>query len=148
MLSFNQFIKESKIKLVEIKPNRFVYHVSNPIFRENINKEGLKPKGKSETWLSDTPIDGEVIFASNSDKKQQWFDSTYDDDIYQIDTTKINNKWYEDPNFGGADRTFWFAGKKHKLPKNHERYYHIITYEPIPLDALKLIHKGTGKSKI
>lgn len=146
MVSFEQFISESK--LIEVIPNKFVYHVSNPYFRKQISMEGLIPKGKSETWLSGTPIKGKVIFATNSDKKKDWFDSTYDDDIYQIDTTKLDNKWYEDPNFGGKDRTFWFDGKKYKLPINHERYYHIITYEPIPLDAIKLIHKGTGNSKI
>lgn len=56
--------------LIEVKPNRYVYHTSNPIFRDKISKEGLMPKGKSESWLSDTKIDGEVIFAINSDDKK------------------------------------------------------------------------------
>ena len=112
--------------LKEINVNRFIYHKSNPHFRNEISNMGLIPKGKSETWLSDTNINGEVIFATNSDNKNNWFDSTYDDDVYQIDTSKINNKWFLDPNF------------------NDDRY--IITFKNIPLNAIKLIYKGTGES--
>ena len=73
-----------------VETNRYVYHTSNPIFRDKIANEGLIPKAKSEAWLSDTKIDGKVIFAVNSDD-YKW-DSTYDDDVYQIDTSKINNQ--------------------------------------------------------
>ena len=113
-------------QLVEVKPNRYLYHTSNPIFRDKIYKEGLIPKGKSETWLSDTKIDGEVIFAVNSDNKEDWFDSTYDDDIYRIDTTNLKNTWYVDPNFDLEDKR-------------------IITFERIPVSSIELIYKGTGK---
>lgn len=113
--------------LVEVEPNKYLYHASNPIFRDNITKEGLIPKGKSEAWLSDTKIDGEVIFAVNSDNKEDWFDSTYDDDIYKIDTSKLNNKWYVDPNFDLDDKR-------------------IITFERIPVNSIELIYKGTGDS--
>jgi hypothetical protein len=34
--------------LVEVIPNKYVYHSSVPIFRDKISKEGLIPKGKSE----------------------------------------------------------------------------------------------------
>jgi hypothetical protein len=111
-------------ELTPVITNRFVYHNSNPFFRDQIKEMGLIVKGKSETWLSDTPIEGDVIFATNSDEKSDWFDSTYDDDIYRIDTTKINNEWYEDPNFSGSK--------------------HIITFNNIPKKAIKLIYKGTG----
>lgn len=111
-------------ELTPVITNRFVYHNSNPFFRDQIKEMGLIVKGKSETWLSDTPIEGDVIFATNSDEKSDWFDSTYDDDIYQIDTTKISNDWYEDPNFSGSK--------------------HIITFNNIPKKAIKLIYKGTG----
>lgn len=116
-------------ELMPVITNRFVYHKSNPIFRDQIEEDGLIVKGKSETWLSDTPIEGEVIFATNSDNEMDWFDSLYDDDIYQIDTTKIDNIWYNDPNFG------WSKNNKH-----------IITFNNIPRDAIKLIHKGTGEN--
>ena len=114
--------------LVEVEPNKYLYHTSNPIFRDKIAKEGLIPKGKSESWLSDTKIDGKVIFAVNSDNKKDWWDSTYDDDIYQIDTIGLKNVWYNDPNFG-TDKL------------------HIITFEAIPPRSLKLIYKGKGESK-
>lgn len=119
--------------LIEVKPNRYVYHTSNPIFRDNISKEGLIPKGKSESWLSDTKIDGEVIFAINSDDKKDWWNSTYDDDIYQIDTVNLKNKWYKDPNF---------IGGIHK-----SEYSAIITFDSIPVSSINLIYKGTGESE-
>ena len=108
----------------EVIPNKYVYHTSNPVFRDKISKEGLIPKGKSETWLSDTNIDGKVIFVVNSNKEDYRFDSTYDDDIYRIDTTKLNNKWYNDPNFDSDG-------------------LHLITFDKIPLSAIKLIYKGS-----
>lgn len=92
-------------KHTPVETNRYVYHTSNPIFRDKIASEGLIPKAKSEAWLSDTKIDGKVIFAVNtrstsvqSTSDDYKWDSTYDDDIYQIDTSKINNQWYNDPN--------------------------------------------------
>lgn len=138
----------SKFKYKPVNVNEFVYHTSNPIFRDNISKEGLIPKEKSEAWLSNTKIDGKVIFAVNSDEKEDWWDSTYDDDIYQIDTTKISNKWFEDPNFSNDNEQFAiYNGKKIKLPNNTSENYHIITFENIPVEAIKLIYKGTGSSE-
>lgn len=128
--TLREFLNENKKNhLVEVIPNKYVYHTSNPIFRDKISKEGLTPKGKSESWLSDTNIDGKVIFAVNSDNKQDWWDSTYDDDIYKIDTTNLNNKWYNDPNFDLEDKR-------------------MITFEKIPLNSIKLIYKGTGSSTL
>lgn len=126
-IKFYESFLTNNSHLLEVEPNKYLYHTSNPIFRDNIAKEGLIPKGKSEAWLSDTKIDGEVIFAVNSDDKEDWFDSTYDDDIYIIDTTKIDNKWYNDPNFNDS--------------------LHLITFERIPLESIKLIYKGTGESE-
>jgi hypothetical protein len=124
--TLQEFINESKdnTDLVKAIPNKYVYHTSNPIFRDKISKEGLIPKGKSESWLSNTKIDGKVIFVVSSNKKKYVFDSTYDDDIYQIDTTKLNNKWYNDPNFDSDG-------------------LHLITFENIPLNSIKLIYKGS-----
>lgn len=106
----------------KVNTNRFIYHKSNPIFRDDISRDGLVTKGKSETWLSDTKIDGKVIFASNSDVN--WFDSGYDDDIYKIDTSLIDNEWFQDPNF------------------SNDKY--IITFKSIPLNSITLIYKGNG----
>lgn len=120
---------KENLHLPEVIPNRYLYHTSNPMFRNKIVKQGLITKGKSESWLDDTKIDGKVIFAVNSDDKEDWWDSTYDDDIYKIDTSKLKNKWYVDPNFD--------------LKNNR-----IITFENIPNDAIELIYKGTGKGNI
>lgn len=122
--TYDEFLNENKNNhLIEVKPNKYVYHTSNPFFRDKISKEGLITKSKSETWLSDTKINGKVIFAVNSDNKKDWWDSTYDDDIYRIDTTNLGIKWYNDPNFNLDDKR-------------------IITFNNIPYNSIKLIYKG------
>ena len=126
--TYENFLNESNNHLIEVKPNKYVYHTSNPMFRDKIEKVGLIPQGKSDAWLSNTKIDGEVIFAVNSDDKKDWWDSTYDDDMYQIDTTLIKNKWYSDPNFDVEDKR-------------------MITFDPIQRNSIKLMYKGTGESK-
>ena len=124
--TYTEFLNENhNINLIKVIPNKFVYHSSNPIFRDKISKEGLIPQGRSTAWLSDTKIDSDVIFAVNSDNKEDWWDSTYDDDMYQIDTTHLDNKWYIDPNFDLKDKR-------------------IITFENIPLNSIQLIYKGSG----
>jgi hypothetical protein len=125
--TFESFLNRDISHLEEVKPNRYVYHSSNPMFRDKIEREGLIPQGRSEAWLSDTKIEGEVIFAVNSENKEDWWDSTYDDDVYRIDTAGLKNTWYNDPNFTVQAKR-------------------IITFEAIPLDAIKLIYKGTGES--
>lgn len=127
--TYESFLNESNSHLEEVKPNKYVYHSSNPMFRDKISKEGLMPQGRSDAWLSDTKIDGKVVFAVNSDNKKDWWDSTYDDDMYRINTTGLENKWYNDPNFDVEDKR-------------------IITFERIPLKAIKLITKGTGDSTL
>jgi hypothetical protein len=124
------FLNEDNSHLVEVKPNRYVYHSSSPFVRDIISKEGLVPQGKSAAWLEDTKIDGKVIFAVNSDDKDDWWDSTYDDDLYKIDTAKIkNNKWFNDPNFDLEDKR-------------------VSTFEHIPIKALELIYRGSGESDV
>lgn len=141
-------IMKNNPKLIPVIPNKFVYHSSNPFFRSKIAREGLIPKEKSAAWLSDTNINGEVIFATNSDNKEDWFDSTYDDDTYQIDTSKVITQWFEDPNFSNDKViTLQYNGKIITLPKSDKKNLHIITFNPIPLNAIKLIHKGSGNEK-
>lgn len=142
-----QLLRENINKLLKpVIPNKYLYHSSNPRFREEILKYGLIPKGKSETWLSDTKIDGKVIFATNSDNKKDWFDSQYDDDIYQINSSGLNNKWFEDPNFSNDDKIISYNGKTVTLPKGDNINKHVITFEAIPLKNIRIIQKGTGNS--
>lgn len=111
-----------------MKLHRYIYHVSNPKFRDTIAIEGLVPQPKSEAWLSDTPIKGNALFVSNSGKQDE-YDSTYDDDIYRIDTNLIPDVvWQPDPNFGTEQDVF------------------LYTVHSIPLTAIEIIYKGTGKS--
>jgi hypothetical protein len=123
MIKLKEIMDNNKIKV-----NRYLYHVSNPKYRNKINKYGLKPKiGEQRTGeLSDV----KAIFATNTDDKKWWFDSTYDDDVWRIDTKKSNNRWYTDKNF---DTDVYNP--------------HVVTFTDIPKDAISLIYKGTGSSK-
>lgn len=115
----------------EVVPNKFIYHVSNPIYRKEIMKNGLKPK-VGESYTIHVGHHNKIIpaiFATNSENKNYWFDSTYDDDVWKIDTTNLENKWFVDKHYIGG-----------------ENYPHILTFEPISTKHIKLIYKGTGKS--
>jgi hypothetical protein len=116
-----------EVKQIPIIPNKFVYHTSNPKFRKSILKKGLIPT-KGEQRIDDDPY-GEAIFVTNSDKKKDWFDSTYDDDIYRINTENLSDvKWYKDRNMG--------------LNKNN---LYLVTFDKIPVESIELIYEGTGK---
>jgi hypothetical protein len=102
-----------------------VLHTSNPIFRESIDREGLIPK--QESWgnaigsdMNKELGDKGVIFVKTDGEP---FDHGYDDDVWEIDTTKINNEWFDDEY------------------TNSSKY----TFEPIPRSVIRLIYKGTGE---
>lgn len=108
---------------------RYVYHKSNPYYREFILKNGLKVNiGVGQLGIP-TDITTKAIYATNSDNPDDLYDTTYDDDVFEIDTSKINNIWYEDTNVYG----------KHK---------HIVTFEDIPKEAIHLVYEGIGESII
>lgn len=123
-------VKAKNQHLLPISVWRFVFHMSNPFYRDNIMAKWLIPKGKSDSWLSDTNIEGKVIFLSNNDNPENWFDSWYNDDIYKIDTLWLDNAWYKDPNFSDH--------------QDSETY--IITFEPIPYTNIELIYKWDGEN--
>jgi len=129
--TIEEFLNEKNQNLIEVKPNRYVYHKSAPVFRDKISLLGLLPQ-RGDGWLTTTPIEGKAIFATNSDDPKQWFDSTYDDDVWKIDTSKLDNKWFSDPNFRESD--------------GHNTELFIFTFGEIPLSAIELIYKGTGNS--
>jgi hypothetical protein len=125
-------LQEQRVKGEEITPGRYVVHSSNPSNRENILTTGLQVS-LGECYLiyanSNYGEDEEcvpAIFATDSLKKKDMFDSTYDDDIWVIDTERANVHWYKDSHFDGGDTK------------------HIVTFEDIPADAIRLIYKGTG----
>lgn len=113
----------------EITPNKIVIHKSNPKFRDIISNEGLKVRAgecyKIYAGYGEKCIP--AIFATNSINKKASFDSTYDDDVWEIDTEMIPDvKWYKDKHY-------------------ESRSKHIVTFENIPADAITLKHEGTGK---
>ena len=120
----------------EYIPDRYVVHKSNPVWRENIELTGLQVSvgecyqiyvNRNETdpnKIKCTP----VIFATDSLSKNEMFDSTYDDDIWLIDTECANVKWYRDKHFDFGP------------------YKHIVTFENISPECIELIYKGTGES--
>jgi len=114
----------------EYSPSRFVVHKSPPIWRNSIKRTGLQVSvGECyQQFVGDDVECKKAIFATDSMKNKDMFDSTYDDDIWVIDTKCAKVKWYEDKHFEDGDYK-----------------YHIVTFEDIPAKCLKLIHKGTGK---
>lgn len=129
LMLFKEFVSlyENKHKGKRMFPTT-LYHKSNPMFREQIEKEGLKlMKGESYSLHSPEESSPLAIFAYFGDI--DYYDSTYDDDIWQIDVSKIPNvEWFLDNEVGGMIQSA------------------VVTYQNIPREAIKLIYKGTGKS--
>ena len=113
----------------EIIPNSIIVHKSNPVWRENILKTGLQASAGEcyKTYVGYGVKCKPAIFATNSTNKRAWFDSTYDDDIWFIDTRMIPDvKWYKDRHFESTKK-------------------HIVTFDNIPPEALTLKYEGTGR---
>jgi hypothetical protein len=120
----------------EYTPGRYVAHKSPPQWRKNIKLTGLQVSvgecyenhtmGLYGEWYTECQP---AIFATDSLNEEDMFDSTYNDDTWLIDTECAGVTWYIDAHFEFNDH-------------NH----HIVTFEDISPDCLKLIHKGTGKS--
>ena len=113
----------------EHTPGKFIVHTSNPLWRDNIELTGLQTSVGDcyrQYVGGDTPCK-EAIFATDSSKEEDAYDTTYDDDIWLIDTDCAGVDWYKDRHFDDGDY------KKH-----------IVTFNNISPDCLKLIYKGTG----
>jgi hypothetical protein len=125
-------LQEQRVKGEEITPGRYVVHSSNPSNRENISTTGLQVSlGECYLIYADSNYGEDeecvpAVFATDSIKKKDMFDSTYDDDIWVIDTERAGVQWYKDAHFDGGDTK------------------HIVTFEDVPADAVRLIYKGTG----
>jgi hypothetical protein len=115
----------------EVIPNKIVIHKSNPMSRDKIMENGLKVRAGEcyKIYVGYGVKCKPAIFATNSTNKRSWFDSTYDDDIWFIDTTKIPDvKWFKDRHF-------------------ESRSKHIVTFQDIPKEAITLKYQGTGSSE-
>ena len=114
----------------EITPNRIVIHKSSPVWRESILRIGLEVSAGDcyTTYVGYGEKCIPAIFATNSTNKRAWFDSTYNDDVWAINTNLIPNiKWYKDRHFESSKK-------------------HIVTFDNIPPEAIELIHEGNGRS--
>lgn len=103
-----------------------LYHTSNPHYRNDISKEGLIPK--QETWGKSFGSDmnkelgyTKAIFLTTDEP----YDNGYDDDIYEVDISNLKIDLEEDTYVTNS----------------------VYTLNKIPVDVIKLIYKGTGKSK-
>jgi hypothetical protein len=132
----NIYLRESKSKDKEyspagkeITPNKIVIHKSNPKFRDKIIEQGLKVRAGEcyKIYAGYGTKCKPAIFATNSTNKRAWFDSTYDDDVWEIDTTMMPEiKWFKDRHYESSKK-------------------HIVTFQDIPKEAIKLIYEGSGK---
>ena len=113
----------------EVTPNNIVIHKSNPMFRNKIMENGLKVRAGEcyKIYAGYGTKCKPAIFATNSTNKRSWFDSTYDDDVWEINTTMMPEiKWYKDRHYESSKK-------------------HIVTFQNIPKEAIKLIYEGSGK---
>jgi len=114
------------------EPGKYVAHKSNPLWRDNIELTGLQTSVgecyKQFAGDDDIPCK-EAIFATDSVNEDEMFDSTYDDDIWIIDTECAGVDWHKDRHF-----------------ENGDYQKHIVTFNNISPDCIKLIYKGTGRS--
>ena len=116
----------------EITPNKIVIHKSSPVWRESILNIGLEASVGDcyKTYVGYGEKCIPAIFATNSINKRAWFDSTYDDDVWAINTELIPNvKWYKDRHFESSKK-------------------HIVTFDNIPSEAIELMREGTGRDMI
>ena len=116
----------------EVTPNNIVIHKSNPMFRDKIMKNGLKVRAGEcyKIYVGYGVKCKPAVFATNSTNKRAWFDSTYDDDIWEINTEMIPDvKWYKDRHY-------------------ESRSKHIVTFQDIPKEAITLKYEGTGSGDV
>ncbi len=112
----------------EVIPNKIVVHKSNPMFRDKILQDGLNVKTGEcyKIYVGYGTKCKPAIFATNSTNKRAWFDSTYDDDVWEINTEMIPDvKWFKDRHY-------------------ESRSKHIVTFQDIPREAISLKYKGSG----
>jgi hypothetical protein len=110
--------------------SRYVWHVSNKIHRESIAKTGLIPQTFEKSVWAQSPelYYPPAIFVNNHDNYDEWFhldeskyipSTTFETDVWRIDTSKLDLKWYLDLNKGGKSE-------------------YLYTKEMIPVESIQL----------
>jgi hypothetical protein len=155
-MKYNPFRAKGKFELwgklgEEIVPPKYVYHIDVTggryrldnekidYIRMNIAKEGLfgKDMGNAGVWANIYqsnpygwyPIKLDLLWDCRDDLSAIILLGNYD--VWRIDTTKIKNKWYFDPNM--------LRGEVKDLKKV------LYTPDSIPGKALKLFHMELDK---
>lgn len=114
-------IKTHKVK--RVKPPKYIYHTANINKRDFILNNGLIPvKNNNYVNTLDHPP---VVFASIN--KDNLFMYNENKDLWLIDTSNLNNKWYVDLNMNTL------SGYKHDD--------FIMTFDKIPPENIKLLKK-------
>jgi len=105
---------------------QYLYHKSSVINRESILCGGLKPQVGTSYFCHWNCKKGLKPLVFLYDKEIIEYDTTYDDDIYQIDTLQLDKRGFElDPDEGMIG---------------------CFTYDAeIPCSFCKIIYKGTGE---
>jgi hypothetical protein len=109
---------------------RYVWHVSKKKFRDSIAKNGLVPQPFEKSIWARSPAlyYPPAIFVNNHPVYDEWFHldeskyigrTSFETDVWRIDTTKLNVKWYLDYNLGSRPDA-------------------LFTKEHIPVDAIQL----------
>jgi hypothetical protein len=123
---YNYILYFKTIHTTRVKPNKILYHFSPTEKRQSILDKGLIPMKSedSERWADEKDLAyPPAVFCFNDDVTNQGWHYVSKIDVWEIDTTKIPNKWWEDINnrYGRTDL--------------------IMTFEPIPPQFIKL-HKS------
>lgn len=115
----------------QVKPNEFIYHISEPSNRQGIAQNGLEPRvGDSYSSWSQGAKAIPAIFATNSNITDVTGGiPNFPSDVWAINTTKIPNQWFEDKHFT-------------KLKEMGYGNPHIVTFNKIPQTAVSLVHKA------
>ena len=91
MKTLNEYINESSINI-----DKYMFHLANPVFRDSILEKGLIPqKGAStEIHWDDMGVDlPKCVFMFKGNEEP--YDSTYDDDLWVIDTTNLDKSKFK-----------------------------------------------------
>lgn len=123
--TINRIMLESNIQHCP----KFLYHKSPYLARKEILKQGLIPQvGASYQahWEGEENLTPYIFLYDHETIENGEYDSTYDDDIWQIDTSQLD--------------------LSHLFPDPDEDMVGCLAYDlPIPPKAMKLIYKGSKK---
>ena len=112
------YIKEERLR--RIKPTHVVYHYAPSEHRGAIAAKGLEPRS-NEKWGAALQYEPAVFVTLAG--SPSFYAGSPGYDKWEIDTTKLTNKWWLDINL--------------HIPGHED--HHVMTYEPIPSSAMRLV---------